>query len=157
MKDFEEQLSESVEKYGRYFINPADADMKPMREWMKLTVDLNTLIEVSPIEDDDGEICGFAMHLNIAQLATIKKFHPVIEHLIAKTTKDMVLKALTCDDLEERDEILSDCSAISQTMLKYYANRDPDAETYTETVDEYNQADALVKSVNTAPSTNSVH
>lgn len=120
---------------NRYFVNPEDAEMKPEREWVKRGICLNHLIEISPMIEEDDKIVGFAMFINIVDLAKMKFFHPVIEHLIAKATTDMMVEALGTEDLKEREEILTQASRISNVMLKYYEDREA-AETISDEVKE---------------------
>ena len=119
---------------NRYFVNPEDAEMKPEREWVERGIHLNNLIEISPCFEED-KIVGFAIHINVVDLADMKFFHPVIEHLLAKATADMMVAALNENDLGEREEIMSQASRISNVMLKYYENREA-AETVTDEVKE---------------------
>lgn len=118
---------------NRYFVNPEDAEMKSEREWVERGIRLNQLIEISPMFEEDDKIVGFAIHINIVDLSKMKHFHPVIEHLIAKTTADMMVEALGEEDLEEREEILSQASRISNVMLKYYQDKEA-SETITDEV-----------------------
>lgn len=108
--------------------------MKPEREWVERGIRLNQLIEISPVVEEE-KIIGFAMLINIVDLSKMKHFHPVIEHMIAKATADMLSAALGEEDLEEREEILAQASRISNVMLKYYEDREA-AETVTDEVKE---------------------
>lgn len=129
---------------NRYFVNPEDAEMKTEREWVERGIRLNQLIEISPVFDED-QISGFAMHINIVDLATMKYFHPVIEHLIAKATADVAKAAMETDDLDKREELLMQASRISTVMLKYYEDREA-AETVTDEVrDAIEQAKQATK------------
>jgi len=119
---------------NRYFVSPESAEMKPEREWVERGIRLNQLIEISPVVEEE-KIIGFAMLINIVDLSKMKHFHPVIEHMIAKATADMLSAALGEEDLEEREEILAQASRISNVMLKYYEDREA-AETVTDEVKE---------------------
>jgi hypothetical protein len=119
---------------NRYFVNPEDAEMKPEREWVERGIRLNQLIEISPVVEEEN-IIGFAMLINIVDLGNMKHFHPVIEHMIAKATADMLSAALGEEDPDEREEILTQASRISNVMLKYYEDREA-AETVTDEVKE---------------------
>ena len=119
---------------NRYFVIPESAEMKPEREWVERGIRLNQLIEISPVVEEE-KIIGFAMLINIVDLSKMKHFHPVIEHMIAKATADMLSAALGEEDLEEREEILAQASRISNVMLKYYEDREA-AETVTDEVKE---------------------
>jgi hypothetical protein len=119
---------------NRYFVNPEDAEMKTEREWVERGIRLNQLIEISPVFEED-QISGFAMHINIIDLATMKHFHPVIEHLIAKATADVVKAAMDAESPDERETLLEQASRISSVMLKYYEDNEA-AETVTDEVKE---------------------
>jgi hypothetical protein len=118
----------------RYFVNPEDAEMKTEREWVERGIRLNQLIEISPMFEED-RISGFAMHINIVDLATMKHFHPVIEHLIAKATADVVKAAMDAESPDERETLLEQAARISGVMLKYYEENEA-AETVTDEVKE---------------------
>jgi len=119
---------------NRYFVSPESAEMKTEREWVERGIRLNQLIEISPCIEEDS-IVGFAMHINLIDLAKMKHFHPVIEHLIAKATADMLKASMDTEDLDEREELLSQAGRITKIMMDYYEEKET-AETVTDEVKE---------------------
>lgn len=117
---------------NRYFVNPENAEMKPEREWLERGIRLNNLIEISPMEEGD-KIIGFAMYINIVDLANMKFFHPVIAHMISKAVADMLKAAVNTEDDDEREELLEQAGRITKVMMDYY-DREEAVETVTDEV-----------------------
>jgi len=129
---------------NRFFISPESAEMKPEREWLKRGIHLNNLIEISPVVEDH-DIVGFALHINIADLAEMKYFHPVIEHMIAKATAEMMFAALEEKDPEQHQFMLSQANRISKVMLKYYEDKEASEHITDEVAEAIEQAKQSTK------------
>ncbi len=139
MFDKIEFLEKMAEKHGRYFINPENAELKSLREWTELGKNTDLFIELSPVDGDNGEIEGFALHLDVSKLSEIKKFHPIIEAMIAKSCKEITGAALKEENAEKRNQMLYDVKRIAEAMLKYYVT-DKDGVSLEETAINFESA-----------------
>jgi hypothetical protein len=109
----------------RFFIEPATATMHTQRKWADMGVDEDDLIEVTPqVNHESEEVTGFGIHLDLRQLPKFKVLHPIIEQMLAETTKHLVIEAMRADDDDTKDQLLWQAKELSTIMLNYYEHKE---------------------------------
>lgn len=109
----------------RFFIEPATATMYTQTKWEDMGVDEDDLIEVTPqVNHESEEVTGFGIHIDLRQLPKFKVFHPIIEQMLAETTKHLVIEAMRADDDDTKDQLLWQAKELSTIMLNYYEHKE---------------------------------
>lgn len=109
----------------RFFIEPATAVMHTQHKWAEMGVDEDDLIEVTPsVDHEKEEVTGFGIHIDLRQLPKFKVFHPIIERMLAETTKHLVIEALRAEDDDKKDQLLWQAKELSVIMLNYYEQKE---------------------------------
>ena len=105
---------------GQYYVNPANAVMRPKAEWEAQNTDLNTLIEVSPVINDEEKVTGFGFHINLENMKQMEVIHPIILYFLDKTIREMFQSVFTDHELDqdEKMERLLQCRDLSEVVAR---------------------------------------